>query len=84
MVNIADLYQPFGEIAGIDVPASVPRRLDARSMLPYLEKPEQGSIRSWNFTQVAPNLQNAGATGQPRRVALAAGGHPALRAAVPG
>lgn len=57
MVNIADLYQLFGEIAGIDVPASVPRRLDAMSMLPYLEKPEQGSIRSWNFTQVAPNLQ---------------------------
>jgi arylsulfatase A-like enzyme len=57
MINIADLYQLFGEIAGIDVAASVPRRLDAQSMLPYLKDPDQGSIRSWNFTQVAPNLQ---------------------------
>ena len=57
MVNIADLYQLFGEIAGIDVQASVPRRLDAMSMLPYLTQPNSASIRSWNFTQVAPNLQ---------------------------
>jgi len=29
MVNITDLYRLFGEIAGIDVPRSVPRKLDA-------------------------------------------------------
>lgn len=57
MVNIADLYQLFGEIAGIDVPKSVPRQIDAMSMLPYLSDPGAASIRSWNFTQVDPNLQ---------------------------
>ena len=57
MVNIADLYQLFGEIAGIDVPGSVPRRIDAVSMLPYLRHPKQASLREWNYTEVAPNLQ---------------------------
>jgi arylsulfatase A-like enzyme len=57
MVNIADLYQLFGEIAGIDVPGSVPRRIDAVSMLPYLKNPTQASLREWNYTEVAPNLQ---------------------------
>ncbi|MBS1176849.1 MAG: sulfatase-like hydrolase/transferase [Proteobacteria bacterium] len=58
MVNIADLYQLFGEVAGIeDVQARVPRKIDAQRMLPYLTQPDQASIRTWNFTQVAPNLQ---------------------------
>jgi arylsulfatase A-like enzyme len=58
MVNIADLFQLFGEIAGIeDVQARVPRKIDAQPMLAYLTQPDQGSIRTWNFTQVAPNLQ---------------------------
>jgi arylsulfatase A-like enzyme len=65
MVNVADLYQLFGEIAGIDVPASVPRMLDATSMLPYLKDPAQPGIRSWNFTQVAPNLQANGTLNGP-------------------
>ncbi|HLF29527.1 MAG TPA: hypothetical protein VI566_00715, partial [Xanthomonadales bacterium] len=64
MVNIADLYQLFGEIANIDVPASVPRKLDSVTMLPYLTKPNQASIRSFNFTQVGPNTQaNGGING---------------------
>lgn len=57
MVNIADLYQLFGEIAGIDVHASVPRKLDSQAMLPYLKNPRQRSIRDYNFTQVGPNTQ---------------------------
>ena len=65
MVNIADLFQLFGEIAGIDVPAAVPRTLDAVSMLPYLKDPSQPSIRSWNFTQVGPNLQANGTLNGP-------------------
>jgi arylsulfatase A-like enzyme len=65
MVNIADLYQLFGEIAGIDVPASVPRTIDSVSMLPYLKDPSQPSIRSWNFTQVGPNLQANGTLNGP-------------------
>jgi hypothetical protein len=57
MVNIADLYQLFGEMAGIDVHASVPRKLDSQAMMPYLKKPRQKSIRDYNFTQVGPNIQ---------------------------
>lgn len=65
MVNIADLYQLFGEIANIDVSASVPRRLDSVTMLPYLTNPKQTSIRSWNFTQIGPNTQADGAHNGP-------------------
>jgi hypothetical protein len=59
MVNIADLYSLFGEIAGIaDVRRKVaPRLLDAEPMLPYLVSPAQTPIRRWNFTQVGVNLQ---------------------------
>jgi arylsulfatase A-like enzyme len=65
MVNIADLYQLFGELAGIDVPASVPHTLDSMAMLPYLTNPKQNSIRSFNFTQVGPNTQAEGAINGP-------------------
>ena len=58
MVNIADLYALFGEIAGIeDVQRAVPRPIDAAPMLPYLQNPGQHSLRQWNFTQVGVNLQ---------------------------
>jgi hypothetical protein len=58
MVNIADLYALFGEIAGIkDVRRAVPRPIDSEPFLPYLLNPDQGPIRKWNFTQVGPNLQ---------------------------
>lgn len=65
MVNLVDLYQLFGEIAGIDVPASVPRPIDSTAMLPYLANPAQASIRDWNFTQVGPNLHANGAINGP-------------------
>ncbi len=55
MVNIVDLYQLFGELAGIDVHSSVPRTLDSESMLPYLKNPKQPSIRETNFTQIGTN-----------------------------
>jgi hypothetical protein len=57
MVNIADLYELFGEIAGIDVDRSVSRPLDSAKLLPYLLDPNQRSIRTSNFTQVGPNIQ---------------------------
>lgn len=65
MVNIADLYQLFGEMAGIDVHKSVPRQLDAMSMRPYLSNPNQTSIRKFNFTQVGNNAQANGAINAP-------------------
>jgi hypothetical protein len=58
MVNIADLFQLFGEIAGIDVHKVVPKShiLDSQSMLPYLTNPNQPSIRTTNFTQTGNNI----------------------------
>jgi hypothetical protein len=66
MVNVADLYALFGEIAGIDdVRRLVPRPVDAMPMLPYLQNPDQAPIRTWNFTQIGPNLQANGAINGP-------------------
>ncbi len=65
MTNIADLYQLFVEMAGIDAHSSVPRKIDSVAMLPYLTNPEQGSIRKWNFTQIGLNLQADGALNGP-------------------
>jgi hypothetical protein len=62
MVNIADVFQLFGEIAGIDVHDVVPasRPIDSASMLPYLENPAQQPIRETNFAQLAGNIQTEG------------------------
>jgi Sulfatase len=62
MVNIADVFQLFAEIAGINVDRVVPdsRPLDSVSMLPYLENRHQRSLRKTNFTQTQPNIKAAG------------------------
>jgi Sulfatase len=66
MVNVADLYALFGEIAGIDdVQQAVPRPIDAVAMLPYVVNPQQASLRQWNFTQIGNNLQANGAINGP-------------------
>jgi hypothetical protein len=65
MVNVADLFALFGEIAGIDVQKTVPRTIDSRPMLAYLTNPSQPSIRASNFTQVGQNLQANGAVNGP-------------------
>jgi hypothetical protein len=65
MVNIADLYQLFGDIAGIDVAGNVPRPVDSVALLPYLVDPARAGIRAWNFTQVGPNLQADGSINGP-------------------
>ncbi|MFL6305394.1 MAG: sulfatase-like hydrolase/transferase [Candidatus Sulfotelmatobacter sp.] len=58
MVNIADLFQLFGEFAGVNVHKVVPRShiLDSQSMLPYLTTVNQPSIRQTNFTQTSNNI----------------------------
>ena len=65
MVNIADLYQLVGELAGIDVHKTVPRTVDSASMLPYLKNPDQPSIRKTNFSEIGTNLQANGAINGP-------------------
>ncbi|TAN66368.1 MAG: arylsulfatase [Methylobacter sp.] len=65
MTNIADIYQLFGEMAGINVKKSVRRPIDSVSMLPYLTNPTQKSIRTWNYTEVGLNLQANGTINGP-------------------
>ncbi|MGH7934323.1 MAG: hypothetical protein ACREQN_14340 [Candidatus Binataceae bacterium] len=65
MVNIADLYQLFGELGGINVHQSVPRTVDAQSMLPYLTSPKHASIRKTNFTEIGTNQHSNGAINGP-------------------
>ncbi len=62
MVNVVDVFQLFGDFAGIDVHAVVPpsRPLDSVAMLPYLRNPGQPSLRTTNFTQLAGNIQPVG------------------------
>lgn len=57
MVNAVDLFQLFGELAGLDVHKAVPRTLDSVAMLPYLTNPAQGSLRTINFAQSGVNSQ---------------------------
>src|SRR5215469_10597768 len=58
MVNVADLYQLFGEIAGIDVHKAVPyyHIVDSVGMLSYLTNPNQSIMRQTNFTQTGRNI----------------------------
>jgi hypothetical protein len=62
MVNVADLFELFGEIAGVDVRKVVPKShiLDSAAMLPYLTNPAQESIRQSNFTQTGINITASG------------------------
>ncbi len=59
MVNAVDLFQLFGEIAGVDVHTAVPasHQLDSMPMVPYLTNPSQAPIRQYNFTQLGAGLK---------------------------
>jgi sulfatase-like protein len=61
MVNIADLFQLFGEVAGVDVHQVIPPShiVDSVSMLPYLTNPNQASLRTTNFTQTGNNIHSS-------------------------
>lgn len=64
MTNMVDVFQLFGEIAGINVPQAVPRTIDSAPLLAYLTNPSQTSIRTMNFTQSGQNIQaNGGQNG---------------------
>lgn len=65
MVNMVDVFQLFGELAGIDVHKAVPRTLDSVALLPYLTKPEQASLRTINFAQSGFNAQPGGGRNGP-------------------
>ncbi len=65
MVNVADLFELFGEVAGIDVHQAVPRHIDSHPLLPYLTNPMQTSLRHYNFTQGGFNIQKNGSHNPP-------------------
>lgn len=66
MVNIVDLYQLIGELAGIeDVHAEVPRPLDSQSLKPYLDDPWQVPIRTSNYTEIGTNHHANGEMNSP-------------------
>jgi hypothetical protein len=56
MINIADLFQLFGDIAGVDVHQIDPHIIDSVAMLPYLTHPQQAEIRQVNFAQTQSNI----------------------------
>jgi hypothetical protein len=60
MVNIADLYSLFADLAGVDLTKTVPdtRAVDAQPLLPYLTDPGHSSIRSNNYTEVGTNTRS--------------------------
>lgn len=63
MVNGADLFTLFGELAGIDINQALPKtyQVDSRPMLAYLTKTNQPSMRKTNYTQMGTNLRPANA-----------------------
>ncbi|MFT0531475.1 sulfatase-like hydrolase/transferase [Castellaniella hirudinis] len=64
MVNTVDLYQFFGELAGLDAQREVPHTIDSVGILPYLTDPAQSSLRTINFTMGGLNEQaNGGRNG---------------------
>lgn len=65
MVNMVDVFQLFGEVAGIDVHKAVPRTLDSVALLPYLTHPDQASLRTVNFAQSGFNTQPGGGRNGP-------------------
>lgn len=65
MTNMVDVYQLFGEMAGLDVHAQVPRVLDSASLIAYLKRADQPSVRSINFSQGGGNIQRNGGRNGP-------------------
>ncbi len=65
MVNGVDLFQFFGELAGVNAHSVVPRTLDSVGLRPYLTDPGAASLRSINFTQSGINLQAGGGRNGP-------------------
>ena len=65
MVNIVDLYQLIGDLAGINAQKNVPWDIDSKPMFPYLLNPDQPSIRKSNFTQIGTNEHANGAINGP-------------------
>jgi arylsulfatase A-like enzyme len=53
MVNVVDLFELWGEAAGLDVREAMPgtRQLDSFPMMPYLRNPVQEPLRQFNYSE---------------------------------
>lgn len=65
LVNIADIYELIGNVAGIDVRKNNPYPIDSVPMIQYLADNEARSLRDYDFNIVGPNLQANGAVNGP-------------------
>lgn len=64
MVNATDVYALLAQVAGIDEAIVAAATPDSVGLLAYLENANQTSLRDYNFTQGALNIQqNAGRNG---------------------
>ena len=64
LVNIADLYELIGNVAGVDVRKNNPYIVDSVPMAQYLADNTAPSLRSHDFNIVGPNIQaNGGING---------------------
>jgi hypothetical protein len=59
LASAPDLFELFGEIAGVDVHAVVPasHALDSEPMLAYLQNGSQPDLRTYVFTQLGDGLK---------------------------
>lgn len=65
MVNMVDVFQFFGEIAGLDAQKIVPRTIDSVGLMAYLKTPGQTSLRNINFSMGGFNIQANGGRNAP-------------------
>jgi len=67
MVNIVDLFQLFGDLAGVDVRDCLegrPVEIDSQDLLPYLTNANQPPIRNTSFTYTSDNYRGTNFTNQ--------------------
>jgi hypothetical protein len=84
MVNVADVFALFGEIAGVDVRQAVPswRPLDAAAVMPYLTDADAPPVRATNFTYTGSPVKAPDAPSSP--CVIPAGGVDLCTLALPG
>lgn len=55
LINVTDLFQFFGDVAGLNVAEVVPpsHQLDSKPLMPYLLSPSAPPVRKTSYTEVA-------------------------------
>ena len=76
MINAVDLFQLFGEMAGVNVNEAVPPAhvLDSKPMLVHLSESDPGETRATNFTQLGTGVFEVPTNNQTRSWPCLVGG----------